>query len=99
MQHQNDVRPVSTSEAIIRRVDPVGRELTAQAGRALAIYYVPPNCDVRLRGETVKLRMIQPGDRVRMVYTSGSDALIAQSIEVLPAFENTFSSPSSSRVR
>src|SRR5688500_12923002 len=99
MQQPNDLMSVLTTDAIIRSVDPVGRELTAQAGRALAIYYVPPNCDVRLRGERVKLRMIQPGDLVRVVFTNGRGALVAQSIEVLPAIANRFYPPRSSRLR
>jgi hypothetical protein len=97
IQKPNDFKRALPIDAIIRRVDLVARELTTQADNALAVYYVPPNCDVRLRGERVKLRMIQPGDRVRVVYTIGPDALVAESIEVHPTCEKTLGSPRSKR--
>jgi hypothetical protein len=37
-----------------------------------------------LRGERVKLRLIQPQDRVRVKYTEYSGARVADTIEVRP---------------
>lgn len=70
------------AEAVIRRVDPINRELAALVNGALVTIYVPPACDVMLRGERIKLRMVQPRDRVRVTYTQYADSLIASAIEV-----------------
>lgn len=72
------------AEAIIHRVDPVNRELTAVVEGVFVTIYVPPDCEVVLRGERVKLRMVQPGDHVRVTYTELDDPLIACGIEVQP---------------
>ena len=36
------------------------------------------------RGERIKLRMVQPRDRVRVTYTEFADPMVARAIEVLP---------------
>jgi hypothetical protein len=77
-------RPFSQTDAVVRRVDVVNRELTVRAGHALAVFDVPPGCAVLLRGERVKLRMVQPGDRVRVTYAPRRGSLVACAVEVQP---------------
>ncbi len=72
------------ADAVVQRVDPVNRELAAVVEEVLVHIYVPPDCDVVLHGERVKLRMVQPGDHVRVTYTELGDSLIARAVEVQP---------------
>jgi hypothetical protein len=60
--------------------------LAALVEGLLVTIYVPPDCNVVLRGERVKLRMVQPRDRVRVTYTELADSLVAREIEVRPAY-------------
>ena len=84
MRGRNSREPALEAEAVIHRVDPVNRELAALVEGVLVTIYVPPACEVVLRGERVKLRMVQPRDRVRVAYTEVADALVAREIEVQP---------------
>jgi hypothetical protein len=70
------------SRAVVHRVDPVNRELTALVDGSAVSVYVPPDCDIFLRGERVKLRLVQPRDRVRLVYAPDAGAIVARRIEV-----------------
>jgi hypothetical protein len=72
------------TEAIIHRVDLINRELTALADGVLVVIYVPPACDVKLRGERIKLRIVQPRDRVRVTFSQFSNSMIASAIDVQP---------------
>jgi hypothetical protein len=83
---RNRCKPALEAEAVVHRVDPVTRELASCVEGVLVTIYVPPDCDVVLRGERVKLRMVQPRDRVRVTYTEFADSLVAHAIEVLPGF-------------
>jgi hypothetical protein len=85
MQRRSNCEPVLEAEAVVCRVDPVSRELAALVEGVLVTVYVPPDCDVVLRGERVKLRMVQPRDRVRVTYKELPDSLVAREIEVQPA--------------
>jgi hypothetical protein len=93
MQKRNRCQPVLEAEAIVCRVDPVNRELAALIEGVPVTMYVPPDCEVILRGERVKLRMVQPRDRVRVAYTELADSLVTRAVEVQPAYP----SPSLSR--
>jgi hypothetical protein len=86
MRRRNHCKPVLEAEAVVHRLDPVNRELAALVGGILVTIYVPPDCDVVLRGERVKLRMVQPRDRLRVTYTELADSLVAREIEVQPAY-------------
>jgi hypothetical protein len=46
---------------------------------------VRPGCVITLRGERVKLRMLQPRDRVRVTYTERQGARVADVVEVSTA--------------
>jgi hypothetical protein len=39
---------------------------------------------VKLRGERIKLRIIQPGDVVRMSFVRRGDRFVAQRVEIAP---------------
>src|SRR5918911_1609718 len=84
MQRPSSRKPALGAEAVVHRVDPVNRELTALVGGVLVNIYVPPGCEVVLRGERVKLRMVQPRDHVRVTYTELDGFLLAREIEVQP---------------
>ena len=74
------------AEAVVHRIDPVNRELAALVGGVPVTIYVPPDCEVVLRGERVKLRMVQPRDRLRVAFTERANPLVARAIEVQPAY-------------
>jgi hypothetical protein len=82
---RTDRKLVLEAEAIVHRVDPVNRELAALVEGVPVTIYVPPDCEVVLRGEQVKLRMVQPRDRLRVAYTELAGALVARAVEVQPA--------------
>lgn len=84
MQERSRCKPVLEAEAVVCRIDPVNRELAALVEGACVTIYVPPDCEVILRGERVKLRMVQPRDRLRVAYTQLTDSLVAREIEVSP---------------
>ena len=69
MRGRNSCESALEAEAVIHRVDPVNRELAALVEGVLVTIDVPPACEVILRGERIKLRMVQPRDRVRVTYT------------------------------
>jgi hypothetical protein len=84
MQERNKGKPVLKAEAVVHRVDPINRELAALVEGVVVTIYVPPDCAVVLRGERVKLRMVQPRDRLRVAYAQHADSLVAREIEVNP---------------
>lgn len=82
MQSRNNGKPFLEAEGVVHRVDTVNRELDALVRGVVVTIYVPPNCEVILHCERVKLRMIQPRDRVRVAYRELADSLVARTIEV-----------------
>jgi hypothetical protein len=84
MPSWNSCKPALDAEAVVHRVDPISRELTALIEGRLVNVYVPPDCDVFLRGERIKLRIVQPRDRVRVTLAALADSLIARVVEVQP---------------
>ncbi len=83
MRRRDRCESALQAEAVIHRVDPINRELAAVIGCVPLTIYVPPACDVILRGERIKFRMVQPRDHVRVTYTEPGDPLVAHAIEVL----------------
>jgi len=71
-------------EGDVRRVDPVSRELDVHVSGTAVSFDVPPGCAITLRGERVKLRLLQPRDRVRVSFTESHGRRIADVIEVQP---------------
>ena len=70
------------SDGVVVDVDPVNRELTVRFADGLRQVDVPPGCPITLRGERVRLRLVQPRDQVRVTYVAGNDSRVASSIEV-----------------
>jgi hypothetical protein len=85
MQVPSDGRPSVHIDGVVRRVDPVSREVEVHAGDTTISIDVRPDCVITLRGERVKLRLIQPRDRVRVVYTEYQGARVADAVEVQPS--------------
>lgn len=78
---------VLRAEAIVHRVDTINRELSVLIGSVPVAIHVSRDCDVVLRGERVKLPMIQPSDRLRIAYAGKiSNSLEAIAIQVLPTY-------------
>lgn len=84
MQRPNACRPITEIDGVVRRVDPIGREVELHAEGVAINLDIPPNCVITLRGERVKLRLIQPRDRVRVKYVEHFGTWVADAIEVQP---------------
>lgn len=69
-------------DGVVHGLDTVNRELTALVGGTLISFDVPPDCVVVLRGERVKLRLVQPGDRVRIAFAEIRSCRRARRVEV-----------------
>ena len=77
--------PVSQrAEGVVQRLDAVDRELVVLMPTELVIFDVPSGCAIFLRGESIKFRVIQPGDRVRVTFIDRQGSKIAQMLEVPP---------------
>jgi hypothetical protein len=72
------------AEGVVQRLDTVDRELVVLLPTGLAVFDVPSSCAIFLRGESVKFRVIQPGDRVRVTFINSQGLKIAQMLEVPP---------------
>jgi hypothetical protein len=70
------------SDGGVVRVDTVNRELTVHFADGPRVIDVPPDCPITLRGERVRLRMLQPGDLVRVTYTDRRGSPVASAVEV-----------------
>ncbi len=86
MQMRSHSRPALKAEAVVHLVDPVNRELAVTIHGAPRRIYVPPDCGVVLWGQRVKFRKVQPGDRVQVVFSVMADPLVAEALEVQPAY-------------
>jgi hypothetical protein len=84
MQGQNGWRLREEIDGIVRWVDPVSRVVEVQVEGVPVSLDVRPDCVITLRGERVKLRLIQARDRVRVKYTKHFIARVADTIEVQP---------------
>jgi hypothetical protein len=71
-------------EGIVLRVDTINRELAVFAGGVRIVIDVPADCRIVLRGEPIKLRMLQRFDRVRIVCNISNRPTIANAVEVEP---------------
>lgn len=72
------------SAGVVHRVDTINRELTVFVNGELLTFDIPVGCPVILHGEPVKLRMVQPQDRVRILHAGRGALRIARVIEVQP---------------
>jgi hypothetical protein len=67
------------------RVDTLNRELTLLVGGVALDLDVPPSCAIVLNGQAVRLRLLQPQDRLHVTYEPGLGRGVARRIDV-----NTF---------
>jgi hypothetical protein len=72
------------ADGVARRVYPVGREVDVYVAGTSVSFVVRPDCVITLRGERIKLRLVQPRDHVRVAFTECRGARIADAIEVQP---------------
>lgn len=70
------------SVGIVHRVDTVNREVAVFVNGERLTFDVPVGCAVVLHGERVKLRMVQPRDRVQITYVNRGVLRVALAIEV-----------------
>ena len=78
----SDNPAIVTVDGIIHRVDTVSRQLGLLVQGASMELAVAPDCVIRLSGETVKLRLLQPGDRATVAYAIVGRTAFAHSVEV-----------------
>jgi hypothetical protein len=72
------------ADGIVQEVDLVSRVVHVLLPSGLQAVDVPPRCPVILHGEAVKLRLVQPGDRVRLAYLPRNSAFVATSLAIQP---------------
>ena len=72
------------AQGSIHRVDTVEREISVLLSTGLTVFDVPSDCPILLRGEPIKLRLIQPRDHVRIAFADHQGRLIAHLLEVQP---------------
>ena len=74
--------PSREIQGVVQAVDPINRQVQVVVNGRRETVDVPPDCTVLLRGERVKLRLMQPWDRLRLRIRDLSGTLVAQAIEV-----------------
>lgn len=72
------------NSGVVHCVDTVNREVAVFVNGELLAFDVPIGCAVVLHGEPIKLRMVQPQDRVKITYVRRDGFRIALAIEVQP---------------
>jgi hypothetical protein len=82
MQTSDTPVPVLLAEGTVRHVDVINRELVLDADGARVTFDVPPGCPIVLRGEPVRLRVLQPRDRVRVGYVVRQGRPAARAVDV-----------------
>lgn len=84
MHGHEHIAQALVSAGVVHRVDTVSREVAVFVDGELLAFDVPVGCAVVLHGEPVKLRMVQPRDRVRITYASRGGLRLALTIDVQP---------------
>lgn len=74
---------VESVQGAVQHVDTVSRELTVLLSTGLVVFDVASDCPIYLRGERIKLRLVQPRDQVRVLFLHNDNLLISQRIDVL----------------
>lgn len=74
--------PPLAFEGTVWQVDPVGRDVVVRAGDCVRTFHVPPEGAVFVSGEPVRLRLLQPHDRVEVVYRQEGERAVASSLRV-----------------
>jgi hypothetical protein len=84
MQMSDTPAPTLQAEGAVCRVNTISRELDLFTNGGRAIFDVPPDCAIILRGDRIRLRMVQARDIVRVTYTVAGGHYAARTIDVLP---------------
>jgi len=82
MQVPSECRAAVQIDGVVQRVDLIDREVEVYAGGTIVSFDVRPDCVITLRGERVKLRLIQIRDRVRVTFTERQGGRVADAVEV-----------------
>jgi hypothetical protein len=69
---------------VIEEIDLVSREVSVHLGGGAARFDVPPDCPVWLHGERIKLRLVQPGDRVAIQFAKQCGRFVVERLDVQP---------------
>ena len=69
-------------EGLLLHVDLFNRSVTVLLTGGPLTFDVPSTCEILLNGERVKLRMLQPRDRVKITYCRHRGILTALKLEV-----------------
>jgi hypothetical protein len=78
---------------VLSGIDLVSRELSLQSDDGQRVVYVPPACPISLNGDSVRLRLTQPGDSVEIAVLVTSFGWFAERVEIRrPAYQNTIES-------
>jgi hypothetical protein len=71
-------------QGTVQGVDLVQREITVLVDSQPVNVEIPPQCPVLLRGERIKLRLVQAGDVVQICCTPRAARCVAERVEVAP---------------
>jgi hypothetical protein len=70
------------AEGTIESIDLVARVITIQFPRGPLTFDVPARCEILLNGERVKLRLLQPKDKVDLIFCRHRGFLTALELSV-----------------
>ncbi|QDU26752.1 hypothetical protein ETAA8_18330 [Anatilimnocola aggregata] len=65
-------------------MDTLGREIAVLLPIGLKVFYVPPDCPIFLRGERIKLRIVQAQDAVRITFEKSRGVFVVKLLEIGP---------------
>ena len=69
--------------ATIDAIDLVAREVQVSSGDKRLTLQVPVTCQIIMYDDRVRLRLLQPGDAVEVMFTFEDGQAVAQGIEVM----------------
>jgi hypothetical protein len=82
--HQSGRSRQGRELGIVQGVDLVRRDLTVLLQSGVEVFDIPPDCPIVLRGEQIKLRMVQPRDHVWLKFHRTPERAVAEKVEVQP---------------
>jgi hypothetical protein len=82
MRRAEQAAVVAEVAGIIQDVDALAREIRLLTADGERVVDVPPECDVYLNGERVKLRLLQPLDHASAACKPAGGRLVALSVRV-----------------
>jgi hypothetical protein len=82
MQMSDTDTAVLLADGPVRHVDLINRELTLDHSDGRVEFDVPTDCNIMLRGEPVRLRIVQPRDCARVAYVIRHGRRAARTIDI-----------------